>query len=159
MKAMNLIGMLMTLLVLSGKVLGVSPSLRYMYAATVPGNVACLQYDWWRYGGLNLLFVAGILLGGVVAGIWLHNGKSITLAAATEADLATPRLATTGRYAPEQLFWWLALATVSGFVAMVVGVFWGRCTLCMQLYIWVRYHGHGGAAGALTDRHHGIAHR
>ena len=68
MKAMNLIGMLMTLLVLSGKVLGVSPSLRYMYAATVPGNVACLQYDWWRYGGLNLLFVAGILLGGVVAG-------------------------------------------------------------------------------------------
>ena len=47
---------------------GVSSSLQHICAACLPKWTDYLRYDWRRKGLWNLAFVAGILLGGVIAG-------------------------------------------------------------------------------------------
>jgi hypothetical protein len=49
------------LLLLGNKKLGVSSTLRQICAATVPGKIPFLNYDW-KKDKWNLFFVAGILL-------------------------------------------------------------------------------------------------
>jgi len=58
------------LLIVDGKVFGVSSSLRHLCAAVLPGKLGYLRYDWKRTGLWNLLFVAGILVGGLIASHW-----------------------------------------------------------------------------------------
>ena len=56
------------LLLLSGKTLGVSSSFRHMCCAVVPkSKLAYLRENPWRKELWNLVFVLGILLGGLVA--------------------------------------------------------------------------------------------
>jgi uncharacterized membrane protein YedE/YeeE len=78
------------LLLLGGKLFGVSSSLRHLCAATIPGDTRYLRYDWKRLGGWNLLFVLGTVLGGFLAGFVFANPEPMALdarAVATFEDL------------------------------------------------------------------------
>jgi hypothetical protein len=111
------------LLLLTGKALGVSSSLKHACAATVPGQADYFRYDWKAKGAWNLLFVAGILLGGLVAVQGLGGGGATGISAATKADLRGLGLTEFGGLVPPELFSWSGLATGPGFAAVVLGGF------------------------------------
>ncbi len=115
--------MVPALLLLTGKSFGVSSSLRHMCAAIAPGKNAYLNYDWKGDGLWNLLFVAGIVGGGVIAGTWLANPEPIAISAATHADLEALGIRDFSGLAPGDLFSWESLATLPGFIVIVVGGF------------------------------------
>ncbi|MFP4227756.1 MAG: YeeE/YedE family protein [Salinivenus sp.] len=111
------------LLLLTGKAFGVSSSLKHACAATVPGRAEYFQYDWKASGLWNLLFVVGILIGGVVAVQFLGGGGPTGISAATKADLQTLGLTDFSGLVPPELFSWSSLTSVPGFVAIVLGGF------------------------------------
>lgn len=116
------IGLLVPLLSLSsGRRFGVSSSYRHLCAA-LGARAPYFRYDWRREGGWNLLFVAGIGVGGLLAGFTL-TGAPPNLAAATRAHLSSLGIAVDGALAPSTLFSLAALATPGGFIAMLVGGF------------------------------------
>lgn len=119
-----LIGLTVPLLLLLGrKAFGISSSLRHLCAATVPGRARYLRYDWRANGLWNLVFVAGIVLGGVIAATVLRDPEPLALSAATRGDLAALGLAAPGGLVPPELWSFAALARPAGWVVMVLGGF------------------------------------
>ncbi len=104
------------LLLLGGREFGVSAAFRHMCAAALPGKAAFFRYDWRRQGLWNLAFVLGIALGGLLCA-WDKGAAHVS--AATHADLAELAIPVDG-LAPFDL---ASLATVQGFVCVVVGGF------------------------------------
>src|SRR3712207_3411808 len=69
------------LLWLGNRLFGVSSNLRHLCAAIAPRGLAYLTYDWRREGSWNLAFVAGIVLGGALAGLVFRNPEPVAIAA------------------------------------------------------------------------------
>lgn len=111
------------LLLLAGREFGISSSLRHICAATWPGRAEYFRYDWRRTGLWNLAFVAGILLGGVIAGVLLANPEPIAIAESTRSALTALGIRDFTGLVPDDLIGWSALLTLRGFVAIVVGGF------------------------------------
>lgn len=62
------------LLLLSGKELGISSSFRHLCSLSTPQTkLPYLRNHHWRQESWNLLFVAGILVGGAIASQWLSS--------------------------------------------------------------------------------------
>lgn len=120
-----LIGLIVpALLLLGAKVFGISSSLRHLCAATLPGRVGFFRYDWKGVGLWNLLFVTGLLLGGVIAGTLLAAPDPvIQISSATRADLAAIGVADDAGLVPDELISWDRLGSLGGFVSIVVGGF------------------------------------
>jgi uncharacterized membrane protein YedE/YeeE len=116
------IGLMVPLLLfLGGRRFGISSCYRHL-CATLPTRIPYFRYDWRAQGGWNLLFVAGIALGGALGALTSHPTPP-ALAEGTLADLTAMGVAVDGRFAPSALFSLAALATPAGFAAMVVGGF------------------------------------
>ena len=111
------------LLLLTGKAFGVSSSLKHTCAATLPGTAEYFRYDWKRSGLWNLIFVIGILLGGVLAVQFLGGGGPTGISTATKADLQALGLTDFSGLVPPELFSWSSLTTLPGLVALVLGGF------------------------------------
>lgn len=112
------------LLLLGGKVFGVSANLRHLCAAGFPGRVAFFNYDWKREGLWNLTFVLGTLIGGFIAVQLVPvQGVQIGVSEATMADLARLGITDFTGLVPSGLIGWSALTTAPGLVAVVVGGF------------------------------------
>ena len=109
------------LLIVGNKVFGISASLSHLCAAVAPGKVEYFRYDWRRAGLWNLVFLAGVLLGGFLAS--QGGPHSIHISDATHASLVKLGIHDFSGLAPRELFTWHALLTVRGFVSVVVGGF------------------------------------
>ena len=131
-----MIGLMVPLLLWVGNHLfGVSSSLRHVCAATVPCGLPYFSYDW-RKDIWNLWFVAGIAVGGVVAGAWLQGGGPEPLAPAMVERLRSMGLTGSGDLLPRALFdgsgalggigW--GLVTVGGFLVGFGARYAGGCT-------------------------------
>ncbi len=119
-----LIGVTVALLLLvGGKAFGVSSSLKHACAATVPGRGDYLRYDWRKTGLWNLVFVAGILFGGLVAGTLLRSEEPVAISEATKSDLASLGVASDTGLVPTEIYSLAALATPAGFVILILGGF------------------------------------
>ena len=120
-----LIGLVVpALLLFGGKTFGISSSLRHLCASTLPGKISYFDYDWRKKGLWNLLFVAGLILGGVLAGTVLAPPDPvIDLSEDTRADLAALGLEDREGLVPDELISWPALGTPAGLVVMVLGGF------------------------------------
>lgn len=119
-----LIGLTVPLLLLiGGKKFGISSNLRHICAAVLPGRADYFRYDWKSDGLWNLTFIVGVLIGGAIAGTWLASGQPIPISAETRADLALLGVTDFVGLAPESIFTWQNLATVRGFVMLVIGGF------------------------------------
>jgi hypothetical protein len=110
------------LLILGNKVFGVSSNLRHLCTAVLPGNIDYFRYDWRRTGLWNLLFVAGVLVGGFVAAHW-GGSQSVAISEQTRDALTKLGIHDFSGVAPRQLFTWSVLLTLKGFVSIVVGGF------------------------------------
>lgn len=110
------------LLLLGNRVFGVSENLRHMCAATIPGKVEFLRYDW-RAGKWNLTFIAGTVIGGFIAHTLLYHPEPIAISEATRADLAALGISDFTGLVPSGIFSWSGLGTVAGVVMIIVGGF------------------------------------
>jgi hypothetical protein len=119
-----LIGLVVPLLLLmGGKQFGVSSNLRHTCAACMPAGIKFFQYDWKKTGGWNLTFIAGTIVGGFLGGWLLNNPEPIALASQTISELQMLGVTDFSGMMPDDLFSWSNLATLQGWVIMVVGGF------------------------------------
>jgi uncharacterized membrane protein YedE/YeeE len=119
-----LMGLMVPLLLWMGnRLFGLSSTLMHVCAATTAGDCEFLNYDWKTDGAWNLVFVLGVLLGGVLCGTVLADPETFVIAASTQADLEALGFSNFDTIAPPEIFTWSALATVPGFIVLVVGGF------------------------------------
>jgi uncharacterized membrane protein YedE/YeeE len=110
------------LLIVGNRVFGVSSSLRHMCSAALPGKLDYFRYDWKRSGLWNLLFVAGIFLGGFLAA-HLWGSENVAISEQTRLALTGLGIHDFSGLAPREVFAWSALLTLKGFACIVVGGF------------------------------------
>jgi uncharacterized membrane protein YedE/YeeE len=123
-----LIGLVVPLLlVVGGRVFGISSSLRHMCAALpVPERArpAFLRYNWRGTGLWNLVFVSGIASGGFLA-VTLFGMPEVGshISDATREDLGALGITDFSGMVPPELFSWGAMATPAALVLVVLGGF------------------------------------
>ena len=110
------------LLILGNKTFGISSSLRHVCASCLPANIPFFKYDW-KKEIWNLFFVAGVLLGGIIAAQLLSNPEPVLVNAKLSQELATYGITNYQGMVPVDLFSWPQLLTARGLVMMVAGGF------------------------------------
>lgn len=110
------------LLLLGNKSFGISSSLRHICAACVPARIPFFTYDW-KKEMWNFYFVGGVLLGGVIATVFLSNPNEMIIAESTRQDLAALGLSFDGSLMPMEIFSWDSLFTLKGLFFFVIGGF------------------------------------
>ncbi len=110
------------LLLLGNKTFGISSSLRHICAACLPSKIPFFQYDW-KKEIWNLVFVAGILIGGIIAAQLLANPEPMQVNPNLSAELATYGVTNYDSIVPKDLFSWSSLLTIRGFFMIVIGGF------------------------------------
>ena len=110
------------LLLLGNKSFGISSSLRHVCAACIPSKIPFFQYDW-KKEVWNLFFVAGILVGGIIAAQLLANPEPMQVNAKLSTELATYGVTNYDGIIPKDLFSWSELLTVRGIFMMAFGGF------------------------------------
>ena len=111
------------LLLLGGKMFGVSANLRHVCAACNFGNVDFFNYDWKTDGKWNLTFLVGSVLGGFLGGYIFANPEPIALSMNTVNDLQALGIQDFGGLVPNDLFAWEMLGTGIGLTVLVLGGF------------------------------------
>ena len=109
------------LLVLGNKSFGGSSSLTHICAACFPANIAFFKYDWKRESW-NLFFVGGILLGALIAWVWLSDHQ-IAINPKLVSELNTYGITDYHQLVPKENVNWIELFTLKGVLMMVVGGF------------------------------------
>jgi uncharacterized membrane protein YedE/YeeE len=119
-----LIGLIVpALLLIGGKQFGISENLRHICAAAAPGKTPFFQYDWKANGIWNLTFIVGVPIGAFIASTLLSSGDPIAISQATRADLAALGISEFEGLAPADIFSFSGLASLKGFVMIVIGGF------------------------------------
>lgn len=117
-----LIGLLVPLLLVTGgKLFGVSSNLRHICAAVLPCKVEFFRYDWKKVGLWNLVFVGGVVLGGVISVTLPGGSGTVAISQSTIDDLRSLGLTDFSGYAPPELISWHGLTSLPGFIMIVVG--------------------------------------
>ncbi len=120
-----LIGLFVPLLLLfGGKRFGISSNFRHLCAAVLPTRASFFRYDWKRTGLWNLMFVSGVVVGGLLAAtVFASPDPTIAISSETVAALEKLGVRQFKGLVPADLISWNALLTFPGFVMIVVGGF------------------------------------
>ncbi|WP_129021655.1 YeeE/YedE family protein [Edaphocola flava] len=106
------------LLILGNKSFGISSSLRHICAACIPAGIPFFKYNW-KKEVWNLLFVSGIIIGGVL----IHQSTPVAVNPELVKELAGYGITDFNQLVPQQLFSWQSLFTLRGVIIMVLGGF------------------------------------
>ena len=118
-----LIGICVPLLLVTGnKSLGISSSLRELCAATIPGNVSFLKFDW-KAQRWNLIFVLGLIASGFVGGVLIPNEEPVKTALSTKQMLDSFGITDQSGMMPSSVFSFHSLLTIRGFIIIIFGGF------------------------------------
>ncbi len=115
------------LLLLGGKVFGLSANLRHMCAVlpvSESRKPSFFNYDWKSVGLWNLVFTVGIAVGGFIGLRLLGDVNApLNLSASTLEALGGLGVTNVAGFLPSQLFSWSALASPVGAVMIIGGGF------------------------------------
>ena len=118
-----LIGLMVPALLIAGnKSFGVSGSLRDICAACIPLKIPFLDYDW-KKESWNLLFAAGIIIGGFIGGYLFSDPQPERISSDTLQVLAQHHVHFNKGFLPQAVFNWSFLGTTPGFIFIVAGGF------------------------------------
>ncbi|TWR28568.1 YeeE/YedE family protein [Mucilaginibacter achroorhodeus] len=118
-----LIGLIVpALLILGNKTFGISSTLRQICAACIPANISFFKYDW-KKDAWNLFFIAGIVIGGLIAAHLLSDPGPVAINPKTTAALQQQGITDFSGLLPRDIFSFKGLTTLKGFVFMVIGGF------------------------------------
>lgn len=118
-----LIGLIVpTLLIAGNKSFGISSSLRHICAACIPAKIPFFHYEW-KKEIWNLVFVTGVLLGGIIAANYLSNPDPVQVNPALSAELAGYGITNYSNLVPVDIVNWQSLLSVRGLIMMVLGGF------------------------------------
>ncbi len=118
-----LIGLMVPfLLIVGNKQFGVSSSLKHFCASCLPVKADYFRYDL-RDHFWNLLFVAGILIGGILGGMLFDNPRPVRINGQTKEALKGVGVKDFSELIPLDLFHWGVLLTWEGWVVLVMGGF------------------------------------
>lgn len=110
------------LLLLGNKPFGISSNLRHICAVCFPSDIRFFKYPWKRESW-NLLFVGGVLIGGILASTLLQSGEPIIIHQNLQQELSGYGITTIDSLVPESLFSFASLLTLRGIIILVVGGF------------------------------------
>ena len=110
------------LLILGNKSFGISSSLRHICAACLPANISFFKYDW-KKETWNLLFVAGIFLGGIISVSFIKDPNPIVINSNLANELKGFGITDYSNLVPKDIMNWQSLFTLKGFILMVFGGF------------------------------------
>lgn len=111
------------LLLLGGKMFGVSSNFRHTCSACNFGNIEFFNYDWKSAGKWNITFLVGSVIGGFLGGYIFANPEPINLASSTIADLQALGIRDFEGLVPNDLFAWSSMGSVSGIIVLTIGGF------------------------------------
>lgn len=111
-----------TLLIIGNKSFGISSSLRHICAACFPADIPFFKYNW-KKEIWNLFFVAGVLIGGFIAGQFLSNPNTIVISESTITDLKALGITDFSNLMPADLFSVDNIFTLKGLFFFVIGGF------------------------------------
>lgn len=119
-----LIALVMFSLLWFGNSFGISANLRTMCSIVGAGK-SCEFFDFnWKSQMWNLVFAAGLVIGGFIAHQYLTPNAEVNISQQTINDLQAMGIENPGStLVPESLFSWEALTTVRGFIMLVIGGF------------------------------------
>lgn len=119
-----LIGLTVPLLLIVGnKTFGISSSFQHICASVMPKKFPYFNYNWWEDGKWHLQLSLGIVLGGVLAALFIPENYVIDLSADTVATLQGMGLTNLSGFVPVEIFTWSNLASIPGVLILVVGGF------------------------------------
>ena len=110
------------LLLLGNKAFGVSSSLRHICAACFPGGISFFRYNW-KKEIWNLFFVAGILVGTIIAWTWLSDYHQLNINPKLVTELKDYGITDHSQIIPAEIVNWNSLATLKGIIMIVIGGF------------------------------------
>lgn len=119
-----IIAVVMFTLLWFGNNFGISANLRTMCSIMGAGK-SCEFFDFnWRSQIWNLVFAAGLIIGGFLAHQYLMPGNAVHISDATVAELQAMGIEDAGeQFVPTEIFNWESLLSLRGFVFIVVGGF------------------------------------
>lgn len=119
-----LVAAVLGVMLFMGKTFGISSTLKDLCAIGGAGKTSAFFRYRWQDQIWNLVFVAGALIGGIIASTWLANPQPMDISAATISDLESLGYSTDTHYlVPPELFSWESLLSVKGITFMVLGGF------------------------------------
>lgn len=119
-----MIALIMSALLFMGKSLSISSNLRSICAMVGAGKT-CAFFDVdWRAQTWNLVFLGGLVIGGIISAHYLTSSEEMNISAVTIQELRHygveyPR----DSLVPLSLFSWDSLFSLKGFLMLVVGGF------------------------------------
>ncbi len=119
-----IIALVMFSLLFLGKSFGISANLRSICSVMGAGK-SCDFFDFdWKEQAWNLVFAMGLVIGGVVAHLYLTPSTEVNISQTTIAELNTYGIEDPGSFlVPKSLFSWEALLSFKGFIMLIVGGF------------------------------------
>ncbi|WP_421869411.1 YeeE/YedE family protein [Marinoscillum sp.] len=117
-----MITLVMVTMFFFGKTFGISSTLKTVCSIGGAGKFSeFFRYDW-KSTVWNLFFVAGCIIGGYIASVYMSPDQAIDLNPETIASLQEVGILNPGaEYLPTNIFNWENLLTVQGLVFMVLG--------------------------------------
>lgn len=110
------------LLILGNKHFGISANLRHTCAACFPSNIPFFKYDY-KKEVWNLVFVLGILTGGVISALFLANPNPVNVNPKLAVELAHYGINDYSNMIPVQLYSWESFFSLRGLIMMIGGGF------------------------------------
>src|ERR1700756_2844325 len=104
-----LIGLIVpALLILGNKSFGVSSTFKHICAACFPAKIPFFDYEW-KQEYWSLLFVGGLVIGGLISTTFLANPGPVRVAIPLQSDLTKKGITQKDELLPTQIFSWSGL--------------------------------------------------